>query len=102
MGMVVSSLVFLILKRILTKNTITELFAIAAVSFYYWFRTPALFGYGIYPRNGMLIDLTDTLPEWTLQVFIRVLILFFFIWLYFSKQNNNSWAICPNYADIEK
>jgi len=101
-GMLVSSFIFLVLKKVLNKKTITELFAIAAVSFYYWFRIPALFGFGIYPENGMLIDLTKTIPEWTIQVIVRVLVLFFFIWLYVSKQNNNSWAIRPRYADIEK
>ncbi len=100
--MLVTSLIYLVLRRFLNKKALTEIIAVAAVSTYYWFRIPALFGYSIYPRDRMLIDLTGTLPEWTLQVFVRALTFFFFIWFILSKQNNNSWAIRPNYADVEK
>jgi hypothetical protein len=27
-----------------------------------------LFGYGLYPGNGMLVDLTDILPIWFLMI----------------------------------
>jgi hypothetical protein len=99
LGMLVTSLVYFVLKSFLKNKTLTEIFSVAAVSSYYWYRIPALFGYGIYRGDGMLIDLTASLPEWSLQVFVRLLTFFFFIWLIFSKQKHNSWSIRPIYAD---
>jgi hypothetical protein len=58
-----------------------------------------LLGFGIYPVDGMLIDLTGILPEWSMQVAVFATTLFFFWWIVFSKQIKTSWSIRPAYAD---
>ena len=58
----------------------------------------ALFGFGIYPGDGMLIDLTGVIPEWSILASTLALTLFFFWFIVFSKQKKSVWAIKPPYA----
>lgn len=99
LGIVVTSALFVIMKRFLQEHTLIGLFAATAVSCYYWFRLPALFGFGLFPSDGMLIDLTGILPNWSMTIAVCATTLFFFWWIVFSKQNKNSWAIRPDYGD---
>jgi hypothetical protein len=39
--------------------------ALASVACYYWYRLPALLGFGIVPGDGVLVDARGRLPEWT-------------------------------------
>lgn len=80
------------------ESTIARIFAAAGVSCYYWFRIPALFGFGEYADDGLLIDLSKTIPAWSVTVFTVLLIIFFFYWIVIRKQNNQSWVIRPPYA----
>jgi len=98
-GLLATSVLFLVLKKYLRENVLIGFFSATTVSCYYWFRIPALFGFGIYPSDGMLIDLTEILPEWTMTITVLATSLFFFWWIVFSKQNKNSWTIRPAYAD---
>jgi hypothetical protein len=98
-GLLISLVLYLVLKRFISKKTLTPVFAAAAVSCYYWFRIPALFGFGIYPGDGMLIDLTGILPEWTATLTVILTTLFFFWWLVIGKRNKISWVVRPIYAD---
>ena len=102
LGLLVTSVLFLILKRFFQEKILIGIFSATAVSCYYWYRLPALFGFGIFPGDGMLIDLTGILPEWTMTVTVFITTLFFFWWIIFSKQYKTSWAIRPSYADAEK
>ncbi len=88
----------LVLKRFIQERILIAVFSAAAVSCYYWFRLPALFGWGFFPGDGMLVDLTGVLPEWAITVMVVVLTLFFFWWIVFSKQLKISWVIRPAYA----
>jgi len=98
-GLLISLVLYLVLKRFISKKTLTPIFAAAAVSCYYWFRVPALFGFGMYPGDGMLIDLTGIVPEWTATLTVILTTLFFFWWLVIRKRNKISWVVRPIYAD---
>jgi hypothetical protein len=98
LGLLVTSILFLVLKRFIQERILIAIFSAAAVSCYYWFRIPALFGFGVFPGDGMLVDLTGVLPEWAITVMVVVLTLFFFWWIVFSKQRKISWVIRPAYA----
>ncbi len=98
LGLLVTSILFLVLKRFIQDRILIAIFSAAAVSCYYWFRIPALFGWGLFPGDGMLVDLTGVLPEWAITVMVVVLTLFFFWWIVFSKQRKISWVIRPAYA----
>lgn len=98
-GLFATSVLFLILKRFIQEKILTAIFSAAAVSFYYWFRLPSLFGFGIFPGDGMLIDLTGIVPEWSMTITVLATTLFFFWWIIFRKNNKRSWAIRPTYAD---
>ncbi len=100
-GLTVTLALFLILRSFFKEKILTAIFSAAAVSCYYWFRLPALLGFGTIPGNGMLIDLTGILPVWSMEAAVFASTLFFFWWIVFSKQNKISWAIRPAYADKE-
>ena len=98
-GIFITSVLFLVLKRFFQEKILIAIFSAAAVSCYYWFRIPALFGFGIFPGDGMLIDLTGILPEWSITIAILTTSIFFFWWIIYRKNNKISWAIRPAYAD---
>lgn len=98
-GSLITGLLFLILTRFFHEKTLVSIFSASAVSCYYWFRLPALFGYGIYPGDGMLINLTGSLSELSMIVIQITATLLFFKWIVFSKENRLSWVIRPNYAE---
>ncbi|MEZ4776242.1 MAG: hypothetical protein R3D00_23915 [Bacteroidia bacterium] len=99
LGLVVTGALFLVLKRFIQKKVLIPIFSAASVSCYYWFRIPALFGFGIFPGDGMLIDLRGTLPEWTLTIAIVTTTLFFFWWTVVRRQDEIRWVSRPAYAD---
>lgn len=98
LGAILTTLIYFVLRRFIDQNTLTKFFATAAISCYYWFRIPALLGFGIFPGDGMLIDLSNTIPEFFIQIIVSALLLFIYSWLILSKQNKKSWSIRPVYA----
>ncbi len=102
LGVFVTIVAFLILKRIFQEKIIISIFAAMAVSCYYWFRIPALIGYGVYPGDGMLVDLSSVIPEWSLTPFTIAMTLFFFLLIVFSKQKKTSWVTRPAFAAREE
>lgn len=99
LGLIFTSVLFLGLKKFFDHKILIPLFSAAAVSCYYWFRVPSLLGFGIFPGDGMLIDLTGVLQEWHVITLSALLAVFFFLWIVFSKSNKNSWLIRPAYVD---
>ncbi len=100
-GLVVSLTLFLLLKRHLAPEHHTRLlrvFAAAAVACYYWYRLPGLVGYGAIPGDGMLLDLTSTLPEWSVAASRVLTTLLFFWWIVVKKNGRRSWTRRPPYA----
>lgn len=104
-AMTITLILFLGIKKIVTKKhkrILINIFAAAAVSIYYWYRLPALFGFGIFQGDGMLIDLSQSLPDWfpsTLQISTT---LFFIWWIIFNKKEMKSWLIRPPYKNQNK
>jgi hypothetical protein len=70
-------------------------FAASGVSCYYWYRIPALFGFGNSGDDGLLINLRSIFPEWSIQATVLATTAFFFYWLFVRKKNNKSWLIRP-------
>jgi len=101
LGIIVSTFFYVILKKFIDKKILIGLFSASAVSCYYWYRLPALFGFGIFPNDGVLVNLTGTLPSWVITILIFSTTLFFFWWILFGKQNKFSWVIRPIFADKE-
>lgn len=98
-GILVTSALFLILKRFFQEKILMAIFSAVAVSCYYWFRLPALFGFGVFPGDGMLVDLSGLIPEWVIGATILTTTLFFFWWIIFRKNKKISWAVRPVYTD---
>lgn len=98
-GMAVTSILYIILKRFFSEKLLTAIFSAAAVSCYYWFRLPALFGFGMFPKDGMLVDLSNSIPEWSIDLSVTLITLFFFYRIVFRKQTGARWAKRPPYAD---
>lgn len=101
-GLLISSALFLILKKFLKERLLIAIFSATAVSCYYWFRLPALVGFGIFPNDGMLINLSNSIPKWSITVTVITTTLFFFWWIVVRKQKKTSWTTRPAYADITK
>lgn len=84
--------------RIILKDHRTLLirfFAAAAVSCYYWFRLPILFGFSELDTHGRLFNLNGTVPEWVITLTAITLILFFGWWFLLRDNRKHSWAVRP-------
>jgi hypothetical protein len=77
---------------------LTSFFAALGVSCYYWYRIPALLGFGNLGEDGLLINLKNNLPQWSVTAMILSTTAFFFFWLFFRKQSNKSWLIRPEFV----
>ncbi len=100
MGALVTMLLYLFLKRNFKNNKklIINLFAASAVSFYYWFRLPLLFGFSPLHTNGALINLTGNLPAWSMSVLNIATTAFFLWWMVIRNKVRRSWSVRPVYA----
>jgi hypothetical protein len=75
-----------------------HIFAATGVSCYYWYRIPALLGFGKFGASGRLVDLSQSLPGWTVWVIPILSSLFFFYWLVFRPSQNLSWVRRPPFG----
>lgn len=101
MGLLVSLTLYGLLRWILKESKhplMNKVYAAAAVSFYYWFRIPALVGYGRFGQDGQLIDLSALLPKWIVFSIVVVISLLLFYWLVVKKQSKKSWVTRPAFA----
>jgi hypothetical protein len=100
-GTVVTLALFHLLKPRVSPVLLRRVFAAAAIACYYWYRLPALFGYGLFPKDGMLIDLRDSLGT-SFPYISRVLTTAFFFWWLVGRRNlNRSWLIRPAMAKVQ-
>lgn len=102
LGFAVSIVLYAVLSSLLDakfERRLIAIFAASGVSCYYWFRIPALFGFGNFADDGLLINLNTIIPAWSMTVVTIVTTLFFFYWLVVRKQNNRSWVIRPAFAN---
>lgn len=77
------------------RDLVLRLFAAIAVSMYYLFRLPQLFGFNPVHNNGMLVDLTPHLPAWSMGVLNVATTGFFFWWLLGRGRGKRSWSVRP-------
>ena len=101
MAALVTLLLYIILKKLWNKNEeklLINLFAAAAVSCYYWFRLPQLLGFSELDTNGVLIDISSSIPSWTRIIFNIATTAFFFWWLVFRKASRRSWTLRPAFV----
>ncbi len=72
-----------------------RIFATAAVSLYYWYRLPALFGFGPFPGDGMLVDLREVLPT-SFPIWCQISSSALFAWWLIGRRAaKRSWSIRP-------
>jgi hypothetical protein len=89
---------FVLLRKFLPKDKktlLTSLFAATSISCYYWYRIPALVGYGIFPQDGRLVDLSQTLPFWSVMAIQVIAVAFFGWWLLLRNAEQAVWAVRP-------
>jgi len=90
---------FLLLNARIDKDRLARTFAAAAVACYYWYRLPMLFGFSLFPGDGMLVDLTGELPSW-FPVASRILTTALFAWwLLLRTPARRSWSQRPAFAN---
>lgn len=75
-----------------------RLFACAAVACYYWYRLPALVGYGPFPGDGMLVDLRGLLPGFAVPAARAATTAFFAWWLLVRRGGARAWLERPPFA----
>jgi len=80
------------------EKKLIAVFAAAGVSCYYWFRIPALFGFGDQGADGLLINLRGALSQRGIQVIISVAAAFFFYWMVIRVPDKKSWLVRPEFA----
>ena len=96
-GMATSFLIFCLLLKyeILEEKTLIRIFGAASISAYYWYRIPALLGFGLFPGDGELVDLSGIiLPQ--VMVALQIFSLSFFIyWMIIRPANSKQWMYRP-------
>ena len=101
LGLVISLAAFAALRAMLParhESTLFIAFAAAAIAAYYWFRLPALFGFGPFPGDGMLVDLRNVLPAW-FPTASRVVTTALFGWWFLARTGvHRAWGQRPHYA----
>lgn len=96
-GGLVTGLLFLLLRKLFPakENRIIRAFAASAVSCYYWFRLPLLFGFDQQDTHSRLLDLHQSIPHWVITLFALLLITFFCWWILIRNNRKNSWSVRP-------
>ncbi len=99
-GSACSFVFYLLLTRLFPnqQNRVIRLFAAAAVSCYYWYRLPLLFGFNQDEPHHLLIDLSPVLPYWSITVFTVLTTAFFTWWILIRKRERSSWSFRPGPA----
>jgi len=104
-GFIATLVVYATLSAIIQpkyERRLIGFFAASGVSCYYWFRIPALFGFGDFAKDGLLINLRNVIPEWSITAVTITTTAFFFYWLLGRKQNRKSWLIRPQFGKKTK
>lgn len=97
-GGIVSMILYLVVKKLFTKvhlEKINLLFSFLSIGSYYWYRIAQLFGYGKFPGDGMLINVTEFISESEL-VLIRILFVGLILFLNLKLRNKN-WSSRPRF-----
>ena len=98
LGMAVSLALFALLDFLAgpsRRQLVASVFAAAAIACYYWYRLPALVGFGPFPGDGALVDLRHTLPAWLPAVSRAATTTFFAWWIVSRPLMGRSWSVRP-------
>lgn len=94
-------LIYLVITGVfktINQRLVINVFAAAAVSCYYWYRIPNLFGFGMYENDGLLVNLRNVLPVWSITTITVSFSVFFFYWLVLRQPNKKSWVVRPSFS----
>ncbi|HZX58273.1 MAG TPA: hypothetical protein VFE54_06095 [Mucilaginibacter sp.] len=100
-GFAITLAVYGILSAIIQRKYERKLigfFAASGVSCYYWYRIPSLLGFGNFGHDGLLVNLSNVLPQWSIYFMMIASVSFFFYWLAIRVRNKKSWLIRPEFA----
>jgi hypothetical protein len=61
-----------------------------------------LVGFGLFPQDGLLIDLTPVLPYWSILVAQVAIVAFFGWWLLLRNPEPSAWAMRPPFEKRKK
>jgi len=103
-GLAVTLAAYVMLQRIVPSRhrlRLVRSFAAAAIACYYWYRVPALFGFGLdgFAKDGMLVDLTGVLPTWFPTASRIATTALFVWWLVGRTRANRAWGVRPEFAE---
>jgi hypothetical protein len=104
-GLAVTLSIYAFLSSIIQQRferRLISFFAASGVSCYYWFRIPSLFGFGKFATDGLLVNLREVMPEWSITAITVFTTAFFFYWLVMHKKNKKSWLIRPEFSTKNK
>jgi hypothetical protein len=97
LGLIASVGIYTYSNKVLniSKMKLRNLFALCALSIYYWFRIPALVGYGLFPGDGMLFDCTAYI-SYQQVLLAQVMVTLFWIYHFlFKNVSTRSWSLRP-------
>jgi hypothetical protein len=89
-------LVYFALRKVWPRQEklISSIFAATAISVYYWYRLPPVFGIGN-ADLAMIVDISDRLPAWTTAA-LRTFVLLSFGWLMIARPGKRrAWETHP-------
>ncbi|MCC7431162.1 hypothetical protein IT568_09990 [bacterium] len=100
LGFGVTLSVFYLLRFLFPEKNqlLSRIFTAAAISCYYWYRLPSLFGFGEFQGDGMLVDLSVTLPDWFPVASRFVTTSFFLWWFAIRTDKKQSWLVRPQFS----
>lgn len=96
-GLVASVLLYLVARAIVPRSRrdwVARTFAAGALIAYYWFRLPALLGFAIHADDGVLVDVSATLPAWS-EWALRLAVVALFGWWLLRRAPARSWQVRP-------
>lgn len=102
-GAAASLALYLVARRLLVPARhawLERICAASAVSLYYAFRLPQLFGFNPLHNNGTLVDLTGVLPPWSMALLNVATTAFFFAWLAGRGAPTRGWSVRPPMAAV--
>jgi hypothetical protein len=94
-GMSMSLAAYWLLRLFVPRPLLARAFAAAAIGCYYWFRIPMLFGFGTFPGDGMLVDLSRELPAWFPVASRIVTTSVFAAWMVVPRAAPRGWSVRP-------
>jgi hypothetical protein len=100
-AMAASLALYVVLMKTVRRDlqpAVSRTFAAAAIATYYWYRLPALIGYGLFPAEHMLVDLTAVVTRGAVLAAQIGVTAFWAWWFVVRVSPSRSWQIRPPFA----